>query len=62
MATTPPLIGRTVEHRIGEAWVPVVVTDHNGGSIAVKPLSGSFPDGSKRIVATFPLNQSEWRI
>jgi hypothetical protein len=61
MATTPPLIGRTVEHRIGDAWVQVIITEQSGGSIAAKPVSGRFPDGSTRLVASFPLN-SDWRV
>lgn len=59
----PPLIGRELETRIGEVWVPVIVTEHNGGSIAVKPKTGTFPDGTTRKTFTFPITElASWRV
>ena len=62
MATEPPLVGRTVEHRIGDVWVPVRIVEQNGGSIVALVVTPIFPNGSPRITATFPLAPSDWRL
>ena len=62
MATTPPLVGRTVEHKIGDIWLPVRIVEQTGGSIVAVPVGERLPDGTLRIVAAFPLTSSAWRL
>ena len=67
MTTDPSLLNREVQVRFGEEWVSAVVSEVNGGSVAVTPLPQDaagpsvFPDGTNRRVLALPAEGIRWR-